>query len=653
MPEVPFQLSLLGHFRLMGPDGPIDLGNKKLCALLAFICATPEPPSRVTIMALLWGSHFEARAQHNLRQALTRLRQALGNDAFVNIDNAIGLKPGLIRCDATSFETLIHADSHGTRKAAIDLYRGPFLANIVVSGGAWNDWVSARRQRLENLAVAGLIRLGEEEEKLGAPLLALEYAQQAVALNDLREDGHRLIIRSLAMAGRRTEAHEHYNQLASRLMCDLNVEPDATTTALVANDCMQTPASSALVFRSPPLHGILPSIAVLPFRNLGDDPGDDYFADGIVEDIVISLAGLRELLVISRNSTLAFRSHTVDARMVGRTLGVRYVVEGSVRKSKTAIRISSQLCDTETGVSLWAEQQELPLDDLFEVQDHLVHNIVAGIVPNVRTAELARALRTRPTCFTAYDHMLQALNLIHSPDRQVFRSARDHLDNAMAAHSGFAMPVAWLAFWHLIWIGQSWSNDPKNDADAAAAFAARATNLDPYNALALATQGHVRSFLFHDYESAQVHLDRALAASPNSSVAWVFSSATMSYIGRSSDAVRYAERGLRLSPYDPNRFLHYAQLSVAHYSHGNYADAAKWGHLSIASNPAFTATFRYLAAALAADNRLDEARDVASKLLELEPGFRLGLYERTRQPFRHAATKALYMEHLRKAGLPA
>jgi len=688
-----FRLSLLGHFSLSGPDGSIDLGNRKLCALLAFlVCAAADSPSRETVTTLLWGSQFKAQAQQNLRQMLSRLRRTLGDDVLAGSDNALVIRPGLFHCDALSFEAMIHAESRDTRKAAVELYQGSFLDNIAITEETWVDWVTAQRRRLEDLAVDGLVRLGEEEEKLDAPAMALEFANRAIAINGLREDAHRLIMRSLAAVGRRAEALKHYEQLAARLKRDLNVEPDAATATLIATlrrsrathaasgaahnkrslailADAPTEAATAIAASTPPLllqgtvqlgsashmsslQGTLPSIAVLPFQNLGGDPSDDYFADGVVEDIVVSLANLRELLVISRGSTLAFRGRQVDPREIGRALGVRYVLEGSVRKSVTSMRVSTQLCDTETGTNLWAERHEVPLGDLFEVQDRIVCNIVAGIVPNVRTAELERALRIRPTSFTAYDHTLRALNIITSPDRQTFLSARDHLDKAMSAHPGFAMPAAWAAYWHTIWVGQGWSDNPREDAERAAALAAKAIDLDGHNALALATHGHVRSFLFHDYDSALVYFDRALSAGPNSSLAWILSSATLSYVGRGDDAVRHAEHGLRLSPYDRILFYYHNFLSMAHYSNGNYEDAVKWGRMSAAENATFTSTLRMLAASLAAIDRLDEAHEVASSILRLEPDFRLDLYERTRQPFRQPEIKRRFMSHLRRTGLP-
>ena len=236
----------------------------------------------------------------------------------------------------------------------------------------------------------------------------------------------------------------------------------------------------------------LPSIAVLPLHNLGGDPADDYLADGVVEDIVVSLAALRELFVIARTSTLVFRGAEPDPRQLGRALGVRYVLMGSIRRRGAGLRISVQLCETQGGGTLWGDRIDAGAEQLFEVQDAIVRRVVAGIAPNVRSAELARAMRQRPESFTAYDHTLKALAGIHSLFRDVFDQARDHLAAAMTEDPDFAMPVAWAARWHGLRVGQGWSPDPAQDARAASALAQRAIELDPQNALALATYGHLR-----------------------------------------------------------------------------------------------------------------------------------------------------------------
>jgi len=374
------------------------------------------------------------------------------------------------------------------------------------------------------------------------------------------------------------------------------------------------------------LETTLPSIAVLPFWNLGGDPKNEYFADGVVDDIIMSLAGLRELMVISRASTLFYSGRQPDPREVGRALGERYVLTGSIRRLGGTVRVSSQLCEAATGAALWAEQMEVGTEELFEVQDRIVSKIVGGIAPNVRSAELQRAMRKRPEVFTAYDCMLRALEVLSKLDRTNFPQARVFLDQAMQHDANFAMPFAWAARWHSINIGQGWSQDWKADAGEAARLALRAIDLDKGNAVALATYGHVRSFLFHECESALFYFDRALAACPNLALAWILSSATMSYLGRGREAIERAERALRLSPFDRDLYVYYGFLAMAHYASGNFEEALRWGRVSASENPGYTSTLRGLIVALAALDRLEEAREIGRRLLAQDPSFRVSIY---------------------------
>jgi adenylate cyclase len=332
--------------------------------------------------------------------------------------------------------------------------------------------------------------------------------------------------------------------------------------------------------------------------------------------------------------------------------GVRYVLSGSLRRSERSVRVSVELCDTSTGATLWGEKSESAPGELFDVQDHIVGRIVAGIAPNVRAAELRTAMRKKPENFNAYDHTLRALHIINSLDKDTFMQARDYLQKAMAEDPEFAMPAAWIARWYSMCVGQGWSTDPAADRAKALQFAAKAIEQDPQNALALATYGHLQSFLFHNYDSALVYFDRALAACPNHTLAWFLSSPTLSYIGRGEEAIKHADQALRLSPLDRSLYTYYSSLNLAHYSLGSYEEAVKWGKLSATENPLYTANLRYLAAGLAALDRLDEAGEVAATIVSRDPQFRLAVFERTMQPFRDPERASRYMQHLRKSGLP-
>ncbi|WP_158295552.1 adenylate/guanylate cyclase domain-containing protein [Crenalkalicoccus roseus] len=402
----------------------------------------------------------------------------------------------------------------------------------------------------------------------------------------------------------------------------------------------------------PPPPARLPSVAVLPLENRTGDPARDYLAEGIVEDVIASLAGLHEVFVIAQDSARMFRGQRPDPLRVGRTLGVRFVVTGSLRSTGRGLRVSVQLTETAGGAMLWGDRFDAPQEDIFELQERIVGQVVAGIAPNVRASALREAMRKRPESLTSYDLLLRGLHALAGRDRGPFRQALDHLRRAAAEDPGFALPLAWAARWHSLNIGRGWSADPAADNAAAMALAERAIALDPGNALALATYGHLAAYLRHDCETAMRCFEQALAACPNSALAWTLSSCTLSYLGRGGEAVRHAERGLRLSPYDPLRFSQHHFLSIAHYANEELARAERWSRASIGANPDHASSWRVLAAALAAQGRTDEAAEAARRMLESEPGFRLEEYVRARMPFREPALRARFARDLRAAGLP-
>jgi class 3 adenylate cyclase/DNA-binding SARP family transcriptional activator len=236
VPSPRYRLTLLGRFDLTGPDGPVELPNKKLAGLLAHLaCTAPAPQSREKLATLLWGSHFETQAQQNLRQALYRLRQTLGQDVLVSDGGDIALTPGVIDCDATRFQALIREGGRASLADAVDLYKERLLSDVNISEEAWAHWLAGERQRLEGLALDALVRFGEIELGADRANKAIETAHRALAINNLREDAHRLIIQALAAAGRKAEALRHYQNLIALLERELNTQPDAATKLLVSD----------------------------------------------------------------------------------------------------------------------------------------------------------------------------------------------------------------------------------------------------------------------------------------------------------------------------------------------------------------------------------------------------------------------------------
>jgi adenylate cyclase len=396
----------------------------------------------------------------------------------------------------------------------------------------------------------------------------------------------------------------------------------------------------------------VPAIAVMPFQNLSGDSSYDYFADGIVEDIIVSLGGLKELHVISRGSTLRYSGKVVDPREVSRELGVAYVLTGTVRLSGGRIRAAAQLTDSSIGAILWSDRMETQVGELFDIQDRIVNGIVSGIAPSVRRAELAGAMRRRPENFSSYDLTLRALDLMSRLSEPTFVEARTLLLRAMEEDPKFAMPVAWVARWYSIWVGQGWSKDSEGDIGLAARYALRGIELDRRNAVALATYGHLRSYLFHDCPGALIYLDRAVQVAPSNPLAWLFRGATLSYMNRGVEAVVHAEKALQLSPVDQEVAYFYTFLLLAHYAAGNYPEAVKWGTLALGENPSYTATYKLLTAAHAGLGQFEAAKGIARRLMALEPAFTISAYAATRQPFQDRELADRYIGHLRMAGLP-
>jgi adenylate cyclase len=394
-----------------------------------------------------------------------------------------------------------------------------------------------------------------------------------------------------------------------------------------------------------------PSIAVLPFRHQLEDGADRYFAEGMVDDIIRALAGLKELFVISRASTLGFGGPGVDAQSAGRQFGVRYMLSGTVHRSGRRLRIGTELSDTITGAVLWAEQHDGDLSELFALQDSIAVRVVGTVAPHVRERELQRAIRKHPESMGAYDLVLQGIDLLYRMEYPTFSRARGLLQQAIVLDPAYAPAYAYAAQWHIHRAAQGWSKNPEADGCEAARLAAAAIELDKYDALGLALYGHARSFLLKDYDAGKGFLDRALVASPNCALAWTLSSCTCTYLGETRIAIERGERGLRLSPLDPLIFFYLHNLGMAHYVNGSYEDAVSYGRKAAAHKRTFRANLRVLAGSLVALGMMAEAQEAAQILLEAQPDFRLSAYA-SLCPFKDRDIRELFLERLRLAGLP-
>jgi TolB-like protein len=392
-----------------------------------------------------------------------------------------------------------------------------------------------------------------------------------------------------------------------------------------------------------------PSVAVLPFTNLSGDPEQDYFADGMVEDIITGLSRIKWIFVIARNSSFAYKGKAMDVKQIGRELGVRYVLEGSVRKSANRVRMTAQLIDAGSGAHIWADRYDRALDDVFAVQDELTMSVVGIIEPTLRKAEIERARRKRPDSLDAYDLYLRALPLAFAAMPLDADKALALLSRALELEPDYAAVHALIAWCHEQRYLRGGLHEETKQAALEHARAAIAAGGD--DAAALATAAFVIAVVEYDYDTATAAFDRSFGLSNSSALALGFSSIVRAWMGDDATAVNQAERAIRLSPFDPLLYLPYIGLAYTHFAAGRFAEAADAAGKAAQSNPRFTMPYVLHTAALANLGDRDHARVVAERLRELEPSITVSSAIRSAR-FANPDKKAELRDALLRAGLP-
>jgi len=391
-----------------------------------------------------------------------------------------------------------------------------------------------------------------------------------------------------------------------------------------------------------------PSIAILPFQNMSGDPEQEYFADGMVEDIVTGLSRIKWLFVIARNSTFAYKGKAIDVKTVGRELGVRYVLEGSVRKAGNQVRVTAQLIDSTNAAHVWAQRYDRALGDIFAVQDELTMSVIGAIEPTLRKAEIERARRKRPDSLDAYDLYLRALPLATTCMPDDADKALPLLEEAIGLEPDYAVAHAMIAFCHEQRYLRGGLQEETRAAALKHARAAIAAGGD--DAPALAVAGFVIGVVEHDFATALDALDRSIELSPSSAFAHAFSSIICAWKGDDPGSVAHAEMALRHSPFDPLIWLPYIGLAYTHFFCGRFEQAISAADRALQGNPRFSVPAFLKTAALARLGREAEAAASARRLLELQPGFTIASL--VDSAFTSPERLAMLAEALRQAELP-
>ena len=393
-----------------------------------------------------------------------------------------------------------------------------------------------------------------------------------------------------------------------------------------------------------------PSVAVLAFQNLSGDSEQDYFIDGVVEDIISALSRIRWLFVIARNSSFAYKGRAVDVKQAGRELGVRYVLEGSMRKAANRVRITGQLLDATTGGHLWADRFEGTLGDIFELQDQVTEKVVGAIATHLERAEIERAKRKPTESLAAYDYYLRGMANLHRGTRESIDEALAQFHHALQLDPNFASAyamAAWCHFWRKV---NGWMTDPPREIAEGARLARRAVALGRDDAVALTRSGHALGNLVGDLDGGIALLDRALMLNPNLAAAWFLGGFLRVWRGEPDGAIEHFERAMRLSPLDPEMYRMQAGMAAAHLFAGRFDAASSWAEKALRDLPSFLMVVGIIAASHALAGRMDEAHRAMRRLRQLDPALRISNLKEW-LPIQRPKDLATLTDGLRRAGL--
>jgi TolB-like protein len=393
-----------------------------------------------------------------------------------------------------------------------------------------------------------------------------------------------------------------------------------------------------------------PSIAVLAFQNMSGDAEQEYFADGIVEDIITALSRFRQLFVIARNSSFTYKGRAADVKQVGRELGVRYLFEGSVRKAVNRVRITGQLIDTATGAHLWADHFDGALEDIFNLQDQITVSVVSAIAPKLEEVEIERANRKPTESLDAYDYFLRATASVHQGTKEAISEALRLYYRAIELDPEFSSAYGMAAWCYAVRKMNGWMEDLGQEVRETTRLARRATELGRDDAVALCWGGYALAYVAGNVDDGLAFVDQALTLNPNLAAAWNYSGWLRIMLGEQQSAIGRFERALRLSPRDPTVFHMRTGIAYAYFLAGDY-DTASSAARDALRDKAWLGGLRVLAASKALAGQLEEAREAVDRLLQLDPAVRISNLKDRISPLR-PEDFAKYADALRKAGLP-
>jgi TolB-like protein/DNA-binding SARP family transcriptional activator len=618
------QLRLLGDFEARDGSGEnIRVKSRKNRALLAALALAPSHAMpRDYLAGLLWSERGEAQTRSSLRQALVALRrdfQASGGAILSVRDMKVAIDPVRVEIDVVEFQRLALATDLAALRRAAALYRGELLADTHVGDPVFEEWLASERLRLADIAATVFEKLCALET---GPT-RIDFAKRLAALDPLREASHRILMQVYSEAGEKALALRQYEICRDILRNDLQITPSEETEALYrrlrrneAERQKPGPTPSAAGADAAPFLSDRPLVAVLPFDNLGD-PEVEGFCDGLTEDIITGLSRISAIRVVARTTMLAYKRRAIDIRVIAREVGAQYVLEGSVRTSGKATRVSAQLIEAASGHHVWAQQIDREEADIFELQDGITRSIVASAQTQIILSE-GRLQATGSDTDRIAQSLARSWQRFLGLTEESLADSRALAERALAlsGRSGMAHRMCAVALYHQIYMGFiPWTEQTIDAIYTHAKISIESEGADEYSHWAMECAHLLRK----EHELAAASLRRALEINPNCSLAFGSMGTVLAWGGHCDASVESNQLALRLNPQDPSNFFRHFGLALAHYLAGRYDKAVAHARMVVQARPAWWLAGIVYAASLAQSERVKEAARILAELRPVGP----------------------------------
>lgn len=649
------RICLMGPLTVENDGKPLAIASRKARALLGYLVQREGmETARGTLTGLLWGERSEAQARASLRQTLSELRGALtpsSQDPIIANKESVAWAPGSAWIDTRELASAAASEDEDALREAALLMRGEFMEGLSIDEATFEHWLAGERERFRQLACTIHSRLMERAEKSGDIEAALSHGLKLISFDPLQEQVHRSLMRLYTAQGRHDAALAQYERCKSEISNQLGVQPEPETETLArsikagrrggpARVEMQAPSSPALPDK--------PSIAVLPFTNLTSDREQEFFADGMTEDIIGALSRIRDLFVISRSSSFVYKNRAIRAEDAARELGVRHILEGSVRVAGSRVRVAAQLIDGLSGGHVWADRYEGDLGDIFAVQDEITQNIALAMQVKLTYGESIRLWDGQTKNLRAWEKMVLARDLYLRFNVIDNSAARRLLEEALVIDPHFtgAMSMLGLTRW---WDARyNTSVNKEHSLDLAEREAEKILKIDPGMAAAFMLKGAI-ALLRHQHDEAVRFCERAVDLAPSDSHNLGFLGIVYRFAGESETAVTVLKAAMRLSPHVPAWCTYH--FATANLWSGNFPVAQEVAETYLRQEPDDPYGYMNLATIYSFQGLEAKASATVAQLKDKFPAF--GIKNVTlAEPYKEREKLDRVIGVLRRAGLP-